>query len=275
MYKIILRGIKISLDEKASEKSEEYAHPCGDCSRVLSSHYSARRTPKKIVASKGRQLDDSLWELYEGDRRQDARSDHQKVYTEAMLRASSRIMYGDEFAVNAEGILSRNNWNTMPNGGSSRVSCRFGKTWATAMFVVFCMAVPSCGVCIFSPSKRQSIMFKETVAQFIKSIKGGLEMIVKQNEESIFLRGTDSSDVPNQRVPRELSHDEGVGGDIIICEEMAELVFFFEVIVPLYSIDRASMIGISTVTDDGNFFSELLKLRNEVREKLLRSTTFL
>ena len=71
-------------------------------------------------------------------------------------------------------------------------------------------------------------MFKETVAQFIKSIKGGLEMIVKQNEESIFLRGTDSSDVRKiNAYPQSSATTKGVGGDIIICEEMARIQVFF------------------------------------------------
>ena len=200
MYKSILRNIQISLDEEALERSSARARQVASSAesefgRLTS--LSDRYATEQSVRLRG---DSCMFRFRKYMKEIDAqtpRSDHQRIYTEAMLRASARIMYGNQFFVNAAEILRRNNWETMPRQ-EVLLACprRFGKTWATSMFVAcFCMAVPKCSVCIFSPSKRQSILFKETVGQFIKSIKGGSEMIIKQNEESIFLRGDDSSDV--------------------------------------------------------------------------------
>ena len=57
---------------------------------------------------------------------------------------------------------------------------------------------------------------------------------------------------------------KGTGGDVIILEEAAYCNpdFFYETVAPLMLIGRTSLLGISTLTSEINFYSRLIKMKD-------------
>jgi hypothetical protein len=64
------------------------------------------------------------------------------------------------------------------------------------------------------------------------------------------------------RARRQTTTTKGTGGDIIILEEAAYVdpQFFYETVAPLLCVGTTTLIGISTLTSEINFYSECLAL---------------
>lgn len=65
---------------------------------------------------------------------------------------------------------------------------------------------------------------------------------------------------------RQISTTKGTGGDLIVLEEAAyvEPGFFYETVAPLLLIGNTSLIAISTLTSEINFYTRLLRMRDKV-----------
>ncbi len=68
------------------------------------------------------------------------------------------------------------------------------------------------------------------------------------------------------RFVRQISTTKGTGGDLIVLEEAAyvEPGFFYETVAPLLLIGNTSLIAISTLTSEINFYTRLLRMRDKV-----------
>ena len=62
-----------------------------------------------------------------------------------------------------------------------------------------------------------------------------------------------------------MSTTKGTGGDIIILEEAAYIdpAFAYETVFPLLIVGTTSLLAISTVTSEINFFTRLLRMRDK------------
>ena len=65
---------------------------------------------------------------------------------------------------------------------------------------------------------------------------------------------------------RQISTTKGTGGDIIVLEEAAYVDpgFFYETVAPLLLIGNTSLIAISTLTSEINFYTRLLRMRDKI-----------
>ena len=56
---------------------------------------------------------------------------------------------------------------------------------------------------------------------------------------------------------------KGTGGDVLILEEAAycDEGFFYETVAPILSVGTASLVAISTLTSEINFYTRLIKMR--------------
>ena len=63
-----------------------------------------------------------------------------------------------------------------------------------------------------------------------------------------------------------MSTTKGTGGDIIILEEAAYIDpgFFYETVAPLLIMGDTSLLAISTLTSEVNFYTRLLRMRDRV-----------
>ena len=57
---------------------------------------------------------------------------------------------------------------------------------------------------------------------------------------------------------------KGTGGDVLILEEAAycDEGFFYETVAPILSVGSASLVAISTLTSEINFYPRLIKMRD-------------
>ena len=69
----------------------------------------------------------------------------------------------------------------------------------------------------------------------------------------------------------QVSTTKGTGGDVIVLEEAAycDPGFFYETVAPLMLIGRTSLLAISTLTSEINFYSRLIKMRDTLTQVLL------
>ena len=67
------------------------------------------------------------------------------------------------------------------------------------------------------------------------------------------------------RAPQ-ISTTKGTGGDVIILEEAAYIDpgFFYETVAPLLIMGNTSLLAISTLTSEINFYTRLLRMRNKL-----------
>lgn len=66
----------------------------------------------------------------------------------------------------------------------------------------------------------------------------------------------------------QVSTTKGTGGDVIILEEAAycDPGFFYETVAPLMLIGRTSLLAISTLTSEINFYSRLIKMKDPLTQ---------
>ena len=62
----------------------------------------------------------------------------------------------------------------------------------------------------------------------------------------------------------QISTTKGTGGDIIVLEEAAQVVpeFFYETVAPLLIVGTTTLLAISTLTSEVNFYTRLMKMRD-------------
>jgi hypothetical protein len=72
----------------------------------------------------------------------------------------------------------------------------------------------------------------------------------------------------------QVSTTKGTGGDVIILEEAAycDPGFFYETVAPLMLIGRTSLLAISTLTSEINFYTRLIKMKDPSTQEPMFST---
>jgi hypothetical protein len=67
---------------------------------------------------------------------------------------------------------------------------------------------------------------------------------------------------------------KGTGGDVLILEEAAycDEGFFYETVAPILSVGNASLVAISTLTSEINFYTRLIKMVDPATDRPLFTT---
>jgi hypothetical protein len=75
----------------------------------------------------------------------------------------------------------------------------------------------------------------------------------------------------------QVSTTKGTGGDVIILEEAAycDPGFFYETVAPLMLIGRTSLLAISTLTSEINFYSRLIKMKDLLMQVIANRSSML
>lgn len=208
------------------------------------------------------------------------RSKQQRKFHEAFIGSCIRNIYRDDFHSNYMRILDENPGFDNEIRQEVLVCCprRFGKTFAVGMFVsAYLMSVPNCKVCVFSPGRRQSVMMLDLIRDFVLKFPHGKTRIETKNQEKMILKGDDGADKRTVwAYPSKVETLKGVGGDLIILEEMAviDMGVFYEVVVPLLELDNTAMIGISTIKGEDNFLTKFLKMKDDSGKPFFKSYMF-
>ena len=211
------------------------------------------------------------------DRRGLDRSFHQRLFHEEYLKSCARIFFKRDgpgaFARSHARLLEMNGWDSTPQEILISTPRRFGKTYSVSMFAAAIMyACPNTEVSIYSTCKRISQKLLRNVVKFLELIFVELHQtphrIVRLNQEEVHIRGNEG--LGDLRVinsyPSKIGTTKGTGGDIIILEEAAYVDpgFFYETVAPLLLVGVTSLLCISTLTSDINFYTRLFKIRDPV-----------
>lgn len=207
------------------------------------------------------------------------RSKQQIEFHESFLAACAKHIYGEELSANFLDILADNNWTQIKQEVLICCPRRFGKTYATCLYVAaYAMCIPSHTICIFSPSKRQSEDFLDLVKKFIKEDEIGRTMIYRENKSQLWLMGPEGdTDIRKIKCyPAVVKTLKGVGGEIVICEEAAAMPIqvFYEVVVPLLEMETTACICISTIIGGDNFYTKLLNMVDDLGNPFFVSYLF-
>lgn len=118
------------------------------------------------------------------------RSKHQRMFHDAFIASCIRNIYRDEYSSCYLRILEENGWAECRQEVFICCPRRFGKTFAVAMYcAAYAMTQDEQRICIFSPSRRQSKMLLDQVKKFVCEYENGKEMIIKFNQEELWLQG--------------------------------------------------------------------------------------
>ena len=211
------------------------------------------------------------------DRRGWDRSFHQRLFHEEYLKSCARIFFKRDgagaFARSHARLLEVNGWDSTPQEILVSTPRRFGKTISVSMFAAAMMyACPNMELSIYSTCKRISQKLLRNVVKFMELIFIELQQapykILRMNQEEVHIRGNEGQG--DLRVinsyPSKIGTTKGTGGDVIILEEAAYVDpgFFYETVAPLLLVGVTSLICISTLTSDINFYTRLFKIRDQV-----------
>ena len=70
---------------------------------------------------------------------------------------------------------------------------------------------------------------------------------------------------------KQIGTTKGTGGDVLILEEAAycDEGFFYETVAPILSIGSASLVAISTLTSEINFYTRLIQMVDPATDRPL------
>ena len=179
------------------------------------------------------------------------RSNTQRRFHESFLNACVRFLYShDTVPPDYRAIMDDNKWDDIRQQCLCMTPRRFGKTVAVGMFVgAMALVVPGCEQAIFSTGRRASGKLLELVTQLVSQVPGGVDRIVKSNQETVWISHPNGGNVAKiNSYPSCAKTLRGVGGDVVYMEEASfmDLAVFYEVIVPLLEVDKTALICIST-----------------------------
>ena len=156
-----------------------------------------KKYTKEVISSTNIGGDRRLQDLYDRLHFFDTkyqRSQQQVEFHRAFIASCLRNIYKDEFSANFLRILQENELEEARQEVFICCPRRFGKTFAVGLFVAaYLLTQPEQRICIFSPSRRQSKMMLDLIVKFVRDDPRGGDMICKQNQEELWLRGTASA----------------------------------------------------------------------------------
>lgn len=212
------------------------------------------------------------------------RSEDQKAFHKVFISTALRLMFGDDFNRFKHVLRKKYKFDRLTQ--QCMVCCprRTGKTFASAQFAavaLLCIFVDDmmvkdrkrgCKVSIFSPSKRQSQALISHIVAILERINQ-TDRIIMRSKERLEVLNFNNQVAIVMAYPAVISTVRGTDGDIILCDEIAFIKeeFIKEVVLPLFSIDKSCLIGVSTVLDDDNHMSKFMDLKDNNEEDLFHT----
>lgn len=93
------------------------------------------------------------------------RSNHQVRFHDAFIRATSRVMFKQEWGSNRPAIMKQHSWDKCPSEILISTPRRFGKTFSIAIFCACLALSTNLEIVVFSPARRASRKLLERVRQ--------------------------------------------------------------------------------------------------------------
>ena len=243
--KAYIRHFEVAAAAESSKTSRRLSYQCPRSRSDLVSATDPSRAGASLGTDRVLALRDVLENGYLW-----TRSNTQRRFHDAFLNACVRYLYShDSVPPDYRSIMDTNNWTDIRQQCLCMTPRRFGKTVAVGMFVgAMALVVPGCEQAIFSTGRRASSKLLELVTQLVSQVPGGVDRIVKSNQETVWISHPTGEVAKINSYPSCAKTLRGVGGDVVYMEEASfmDLAVFYEVIVPLLEVDKTALICIST-----------------------------
>ena len=209
-----------------------------------------------------------------------SRSRQQLIFQEMYTQANLKNLYGDDYEAHELRIKRENFMDELFQFAMAACPRRFGKTYGTAQWVAaWLVTQPGSNVLIFAPGMRQCQDVIKYIRQFVTEFvmdKGYNVVITRANTDEVEVRHPDGRFSKVRALPSKEETTRGATGDIILLEEAAMMKpdFVLNVVVPIAIMKRNSLLCISTLKGEGNFYSTWNDLRAEDGSKIFNSFTF-
>ena len=154
----------------------------------------------------------------------------QKRFHHAFLQATAMHLFKDDTDVDLARVMSINGWKHLKQQCLAMTPRRFGKTMSVGMFVAaYLYAVENAEICIFSTGRRASQKLLELIKSLIEKLPNGRDRIQKFNQEILNLSNYDGSPGASKlsSFPSNAKTLRGVGGNLVIMEEVSNLISLF------------------------------------------------
>ncbi len=114
------------------------------------------------------------------------RSQFQRCFHDAFIRACLPIIFGDEWSTCCERVMKELGIDRIRPEVLIQTPRRFGKTVSVAMFVLACLLnVPGIKICVFSTGKRASGGLLTEIMDRLRYLPDGRKRVIKSNSFSL------------------------------------------------------------------------------------------
>jgi hypothetical protein len=207
-------------------------------------------------------------------------SDFQRVTIWEYTKAVMPLIYRDEWDNNPLAIMKKHGVDTLPRGVCVVAPRRFGKTVSTAAFVLaLALSCPGIAIAVFSTGDRASKALKKEVLILLDRMGDmATSRICRSTDEEVCFAqyplplglGANSEYARKLYAAAETSRmfffpssEVGLRGftaNVAVVEEAAYIDprLFSNVLAPCFTVDKFTMLALSTPDDEFNWYSLLL-----------------
>lgn len=214
------------------------------------------------------------------------RSEDQKEMHKAFMASCLRIIFGPDYEKHKHMLKKKYGFARLVQQCIVTCPRRHGKTFATAQYAAICLLCVfvhdmmvkdsdvkrGLRVSIFSPSKRQSHAVVAQIEDILEKLNY-TDRVVNKSKDRIQVLNFEGKLSTVTAYPAISRTVRGCDGDILICDEIAFIPeqFIKDVVLPVFSIDHTSLIGISTILDDENLMSKFIEMKDNNGEDLFNT----
>ena len=193
---------------------------------------------------------------------------HQLTLSEIYTQANIENIYRRDFKENEVRIKLENNISEFRPYAFVSMPRRNGKTYGTSAYVAAALVFyRNFHVKIFAPTLKQTEIFRDMVlAHLYNFMEAGVEFeIVRKNPRGLSVRPKGSIEI-NTLVclPTTVNTVRGVGANMIVADELSFISnnFVLKMLLPLLTVNKTSLAGISTADGADNHFFKFLSMHN-------------
>ena len=263
IFKRYDRVIKKAL--KVNEKSETTFY------NIFDSPYERLLNKNKAIVQDGEDVLDFFREVVSSFSRSMQQMHVEELYVQSLIP----FIYGDEYKENEANIKKENFIEFIKSYTMAELSRRNGKSYSVGHLVSAALrCVPNIEIILIAPAIRQAVMlrkkyvepmfFNEVLKRFPCDWKRGPN---NSEEFIVIIDGTPRSLVVLPAIERTT---RGLGANVIILEEAAQMdvSFIMKVVMPVIQVGSTSLIAISTITDEDNYYTKMLDMSDRMGNPL-------
>ena len=154
---------------------------------------------------------------------------------------------------------------------------RFGKSKVMSLFAGVCaLAAPNVRLTIFSTGLRASVQLLDDTKAYLSGYPDAMRYVSVNNSRNLEFNFGCGDVRRIQSLAGGIKGNKGVGGSILILEELTQIPieYYFEVILPLMTVDLTTILAITTPKGEDNAHTrEFLRQKNS-KEKIFNVLEF-